>query len=269
MGDPISSTIAAIFNGIDMAVNTVADTVDKHAGNLASDPCFWRNDLLHNITVGLPVFQKAAADAWSLALGVTQMGGQAVLSARFSAGYTYSGRKFNHDTVQKFGNYLLGQGVPVFPFGTPPEVMMTQPWVRRGIPDNNYDIPLPGFPGVGFRAGKLAGPQIRQDWNSWNVNMTLTIEPRGKVRKYKGSTGWRAIIGLLTGHSAPAWAPGVPILENSYIWQVENKKAIIQAFLAEATIRCAEVQTAPPAPEGAGVGGLVGVGAILAVLSLL
>lgn len=263
-GMPAGNLIASIFDGVDTAVTTVADIVNNHADRLASNPCAWRNDVL---LVQLPQVRNRTARAWGLALSITQAGAQAVLSARASAGYPTTNRKFNSSTVQRFGTYLLGQGIPVAPPGAPAYILDQHPFVKRGPPDSSFTVPVAGFPGVGFRNNKLAGPTIVQYWNAWNAAMTVTVEPRGTVRQYRGATGWRAILALLTGRGAPAWAPGDTVLPGSYIAQAEEAQAVLEAFLAEATVACQNMQTSGGGgdDDGGGAGGL----AISTILLLL
>lgn len=261
---PTGNVIGSVFSGVELAVGQVADIVNNHTDRLANNPCAWRNTILGE---ALPRAQQALARAYGLALNLSRAGALAVQSARASAGYAVTGHKFNSTTVQKFGNYLLGQGVPVFPPGAPIAVMAAQPFVRRGPPESTYDVALPGFPGVGMRAGKLAGPQIREYWSQWNAAITLTAEPKGVVRSHRGARGWRAILELLTGMGAPAWASGDSVVHGSYIALLEADIALVHGFLAEATVACREFRSGGGDDSGGG-GAAAGL-SIAAILALL
>ena len=230
-GMPATELIESIFAGVSLAVGDVSNAVDTHSNRLAENPCAWSNELSAKVE-GLTGELSAA---YSVAQQIAKAGQDAITSAIDVAGFNVSGRKFNSSALRSFGATLRDNGYPV----GPPilEAAAAMPFVRRGAPRQTYSAAIPGQPGTGLDPqGKLAGPAVWSEWQSWVNYVRTAAEPVGPIRKRGTAEGWRPILAQMTGSAT--WRSGQAVSQQSLIGQAIYVRDLAASSLVEAKASC-------------------------------
>ena len=270
---PAGNMISSIFGGVELAVGQVGGFVNNHTDRLADNPCAWTEQLDRKFET----LSRERLAIYTLANEITVAGAAAVNSCWASAGFSTTARKFNTTSVDHFGQWLKQRGYPTGIAATPYPPHLPAPYffVRHAPPSSSSSAgtAVPGYAqrvrliGAGGNL-TLGGPEIWEQWIQWRNYARLAVEPKGVKRSYKGAKGWRAILGVATGHSAPAWNPTMPVTDTSLIANVNEIRDLVSALIVISQEQCnARLDAMLPSDsdsEGTGAGaGTIAIGLAL------